>query len=159
MCLFFCFNMKNGTMYYIINGPNLNLLGKREPNIYGSESFEDFLIRLKKDFPTMDLVYFQSNIEGELIDFLHKIGFSAAGILLNAGGYTHTSVALRDAISAISAPVIEVHLSNVMAREEFRHISMLTGVCSGCISGFGLGSYRLGLSYFLDKKSGFQQDS
>jgi 3-dehydroquinate dehydratase II len=144
-------------MYYIINGPNLNLLGKREPSVYGTESFEDFFEILKKDFPTMELIYFQSNIEGELIDFLHKIGFSASGILLNAGGYTHTSVALRDAISAISAPVVEVHLSNVMAREAFRHISMLTAVCTGCIAGFGLESYRLGLVYFLNKKSGFQQ--
>jgi 3-dehydroquinate dehydratase II len=144
-------------MYYIINGPNLNLLGKREPSVYGNESFEDFFEILKKDFPAMELVYFQSNIEGELIDFLHKIGFSASGILLNAGGYTHTSVALRDAISAINTPVVEVHLSNVMAREAFRHISMLTAVCVGCISGFGMESYRLGLVHFLNKKSGFQQ--
>jgi 3-dehydroquinate dehydratase-2 len=135
-------------LYHIINGPNLNLLGKREPSIYGNISFEDFFIILKKDFPDLDIAYFQSNVEGELINYLHEIGFSAQGILLNAGGYTHTSVALRDAISAISAPVIEIHLSNTMAREAFRHVSLLAAVCKGSISGFGMESYRLGLAYF-----------
>lgn len=135
-------------MYHIINGPNLNLLGKREPGIYGNTSFEDFFLVLKKDFPALDLTYFHSNVEGELINYLHEVGFSAQGILLNAGGYTHTSVALRDAISAIPAPVIEIHLSNTMAREAFRHISLLAAVCKGSIAGFGMESYRLGLTYF-----------
>lgn len=125
------------------------MLGKREPSIYGNTSFEAFFLLLQKDFPTLSLVYFQSNIEGELINFLHEIGFSAQGIVLNAGGYTHTSVALRDAISAIAAPVIEIHLSNTMAREEFRHVSLLAAVCKGSIAGFGLESYRLGLAYFV----------
>jgi 3-dehydroquinate dehydratase II len=136
-------------MYHIINGPNLNLLGKREPSIYGSTSFETYLDELRQDFPAVEIAYFQSNIEGELINYLHEIGFSSAGILLNAGGYTHTSVALRDAISAIATPVVEVHLSNIYAREAFRHTSLLSAVCKGSISGFGLMSYRLALLSFL----------
>ena len=136
-------------MYHIINGPNLNLLGKREPSIYGSTSFEVYLDELRQDFPAVEIAYFQSNIEGELINYLHEIGFSSAGILLNAGGYTHTSVALRDAISAITTPVVEVHLSNIYAREAFRHTSLLSAVCKGSISGFGLMSYRLALQSFL----------
>ena len=136
-------------MYHIINGPNLNLLGKREPSVYGSISFETYLDELRQAFPTLEIAYFQSNIEGELINYLHEVGFSSAGILLNAGGYTHTSVALRDAISAITTPVVEVHLSNIYAREAFRHTSLLSAVCKGSISGFGLMSYRLALMSFL----------
>lgn len=134
----------------IINGPNLNLLGKREPDIYGSESFEDFFKELKDVYVAdVQLEYFQSNIEGEIIDKLHKVGFSYKGIILNAGGYTHTSVAIRDAIKAIETPVVEVHISNIAAREEFRNTSMISGVCKGTISGFGLESYVLALDSFL----------
>ncbi|MES2590199.1 MAG: type II 3-dehydroquinate dehydratase [Bacteroidota bacterium] len=129
----------------IINGPNLNLLGTREPQIYGNLSFENYFVELKTKFP-FELDYFQTNIEGEIIDKLQQS--KADGIILNAGGYTHTSVAIRDCITAISTPVIEVHLSNVMAREDFRHVSMLSSVCEGCIFGFGLKSYDLALEYF-----------
>ncbi|MHC5309440.1 type II 3-dehydroquinate dehydratase [Myroides sp. LJL116] len=132
----------------IINGPNLNLLGKREPHIYGSLSFEDYLEQLKASFPTLDIEYYQSNIEGELIDKIHQVGFSYDGIILNAGAYTHTSIALADAISGITTKVIEVHISNTFAREEFRHHSYLSKVCQGVIVGFGLKSYNLALSYF-----------
>ena len=137
-------------MYHIINGPNLNLLGKREPDIYGNTDFETFLAALRQEFSPLTIDYYQSNVEGKMIDYLHEVGFSSQGILLNAGGYTHTSVALRDAIAAISAPVIEVHLSNIYAREPFRHTSMIAAVCRGSISGFGLQSYRLGLMYLRD---------
>lgn len=130
----------------IINGPNLNLLGKREPQIYGNLSFEDYFQQLKQDSKA-ELVYFQTNIEGEIIDAIQQA--DADGIVLNAGGYTHTSVAIRDCISAVSVPVVEVHLSNVAAREEFRHVSMLSAVCAGCIFGFGLKSYDLAIEYFL----------
>lgn len=133
----------------IINGPNLNLLGKREPGIYGNESFEDYFEKLKQQFPAVELVYFQNNTEGKMIDFLHEIGFSYDGILLNAGGYTHTSVAIRDAISAIKTPVLEIHISNVHAREEFRHKSMIAPVCKGTIAGLGMKGYALGIAYFL----------
>lgn len=134
----------------IINGPNLNLLGKRETSIYGTESFEDFYEDLKQIYGSdIQLSYFQSNIEGELVDQLQKVGFKWDGILLNAGGYTHTSVAIRDAIAAIETPVIEVHLSNIYAREEFRQHSLLSGVCRGVIAGFGLDSYVLALDSFL----------
>lgn len=133
----------------IINGPNLNLLGKREPGIYGNESFEDYFEKLKQQFPTVELVYFQNNTEGKMIDFLHEIGFSYDGILLNAGGYTHTSVAIRDAISAIKTPVLEIHISNVHAREEFRHKSMIAPVCKGTIAGLGMKGYALGIAYFI----------
>ena len=129
----------------IINGPNLNLLGSREPGIYGEESFSEFLDRLKSDYPNIEISYFQSNIEGEIINQLHETGFGYDGIILNAGGYTHTSVAIRDAIKAIKTPVVEVHISNVYAREEFRHKSMLTAVCMGVIAGFGLNSYKLAI--------------
>lgn len=132
----------------IINGPNLNLLGKREPDVYGDTSFESFFEDLKKVFPDIDLEYFQSNIEGELIDKLHEVGFSYNGILLNAGGYTHTSVAISDAIAAIETPVLEVHISNIYKREEFRHKSVISKECVGMISGLGLKSYILGLLYF-----------
>ncbi|MBR2034863.1 MAG: type II 3-dehydroquinate dehydratase [Prevotella sp.] len=127
----------------IINGPNLNLLGKREPGIYGSSSFGDYLEELKAKYPELDIDYYQSNIEGELIDKMHEVGFSADGIVLNAGAYTHTSVALYDCIRAISTPVIEVHISNVHQREQFRHHSMISSACRGVICGFGLDSYRL----------------
>ena len=126
----------------IINGPNLNLLGKREPGIYGSSSFGDYLEELKAKYPELDIDYYQSNIEGELIDKMHEVGFSADGIVLNAGAYTHTSVALHDCIRAISTPVIEVHISNVHQREQFRHHSMISSACRGVICGFGLDSYR-----------------
>lgn len=133
----------------IINGPNLNLLGKREPGIYGNESFESYFEKLKTQYPDVQLSYFQSNIEGEMINHLHEIGFSYDGILLNAGGYTHTSVALRDAISAIKTPVLEIHISNIHAREEFRHKSMIAPACVGSICGLGMKGYALGVAYFL----------
>lgn len=129
----------------IINGPNLNLLGKREPEKYGNSSFEDYLAVLRKHYPESDFGYFQSNVEGELINEIHKAGFSSDGIILNAGGYTHTSVAIGDAIAAVKAPVIEVHITNIAAREEFRHTSLIGRSCAGSIAGFGLDSYRLGV--------------
>jgi 3-dehydroquinate dehydratase-2 len=134
----------------IINGPNLNLLGKREPDVYGDISFDEFFGDIKDVYSDeIQLTYFQSNIEGELIDKLQEVGFTYHGIILNAGGYTHTSVAIRDAVSAIKTPVIEVHISNIFAREEFRHTSLLSPVCKGIISGFGLESYVLALDSFL----------
>lgn len=136
----------------IINGPNLNLLGKREPTIYGSQTFEQYFESLKLKFPMLQLTYFQSNKEGELIDKLHEVGFAIDGIVLNAGGYTHTSVAIGDAIAAIQTPVIEVHISNVHAREDFRHHSYLSKNCAGIIVGFGMESYALALTHFADKQ-------
>ncbi|MBA2499747.1 MAG: type II 3-dehydroquinate dehydratase [Chitinophagaceae bacterium] len=136
----------------IINGPNLNLLGKREPGIYGNLPFEEFLEQLKKIFTDIDISYFQSNIEGELIDELQKVGFNVDGIILNPGGYTHTSVAIGDAIAAITAPVIEVHISNVQAREDFRKISLVSANCAGTISGLGMTGYRLALEWFVFSK-------
>jgi 3-dehydroquinate dehydratase-2 len=134
----------------IINGPNLNLLGKREPDVYGEITFDDFFEDVKDIYSgEVQLSYFQSNIEGELIDKIQEVGFSYHGILLNAGGYTHTSVAIRDAIAAVKTPVIEVHISNIYAREEFRQHSMISAVCKGIISGFGLESYVLALDSFL----------
>lgn len=127
----------------IINGPNLNLLGKREPDVYGNIPFEVYLEKLKAAYPQYDIVYYQSNIEGELIDKIHETGFSYDGIVLNAGAYAHTSVALHDAVKAIKAPVVEVHVSNVFAREAFRHHSFLSRACKGVIVGFGMDSYRL----------------
>ena len=132
----------------IINGPNLNLLGVREPDVYGSTSFNDFLPRLRACFPDVQIDYFQSNIEGELIDKLQAVGFQCDGIVLNAGAYTHTSIALADCIRAISAPVVEVHISNVHQREAFRHQSMIAAACRGVICGFGLDSYRLAIESF-----------
>lgn len=129
----------------IINGPNLNLLGKREPGIYGSETFEAYFETLKARFPDMELSYFQSNIEGEIIDQLHHCGFDFDGIILNAGAYTHTSIAIGDAIKAVKTPVIEVHISNTLAREDFRHVSYITPVAKGLIMGFGMKSYELAL--------------
>lgn len=131
-----------------MNGPNLNLLGKREPEVYGSTNFESYFETLKDTFSNLSLTYFQSNIEGELINKLHEVGFEYDGIVLNAGAYTHTSVALRDAISGIETPVIEVHISNTHQREDFRHKSFISPVCKGVILGFGLDSYRLALASF-----------
>lgn len=135
----------------IINGPNLNLLGKREPDIYGSNSFEGYFQGLQKEFAELELSMFQSNHEGELLDKLHEAGFSYDGIVFNAAAYTHTSVAIGDAVSAISTPVVEVHISNVHAREPFRHHSYLSKHCAGVIVGFGLESYRLAVQYFANK--------
>ena len=132
----------------IINGPNLNLLGVREPNVYGSTSFDDFLPRLRACFPDVQIDYFQSNIEGKLIDKLQAVGFQCDGIVLNAAAYTHTSIALADCIRAISAPVVEVHISNVHQREDFRHQSMIAAACRGVICGFGLDGYRLAIESF-----------
>ena len=131
----------------IINGPNLNLLGKREPEVYGSEGFDTFLEKLRKDNPDINIDYFQSNVEGELINHLQQVGFSVDGIILNPGGYTHTSVALGDAIAAIKAPVIEVHISNVHAREDFRKISHVSAKAKGTICGLGLQGYALAIDY------------
>jgi 3-dehydroquinate dehydratase-2 len=135
----------------IINGPNLNLLGKREPGIYGSASFEDYLVTLRAAYPDVEIAYFQSNIEGEMINKIHEVGFSYDGIVLNAGAYTHTSVALQDAIRAVKTPVVEVHISNVHTREEFRHHSMISCACLGVICGFGMDSYRLGVEALLKR--------
>ena len=135
----------------IINGPNLNLLGRREPEIYGGRSFEDYFAELQQKFPGVKLSYFQSNIEGEIITKLHETGFGHTGIILNAGAYTHTSIAIADAIAAIHSPVIEVHISNVYKREEFRHSSMLAASCKGVITGFGMHSYRLAVESLLLK--------
>ena len=133
----------------IINGPNLNLLGLREPVIYGSQSFEDYLLELKSVYSILEIDYFQSNVEGELINKLHEVGFEYDGIIINAGGYTHTSVAIADAIAGINTPVIEVHISNIYAREEFRHVSLTGKNCRGVLTGFGLDGYRLALESFL----------
>jgi 3-dehydroquinate dehydratase-2 len=135
----------------IINGPNLNLLGKREPGIYGSASFEDYLVTLRAAYPDVEISYFQSNIEGEMINKIHEVGFSFDGIVLNAGAYTHTSVALQDAIRAVKTPVVEVHISNVHTREEFRHHSMISCACLGVICGFGMDSYRLGVEALIKR--------
>lgn len=133
----------------ILNGPNLNLLGKREPEIYGSTSFEEYFETLKTKFQDLDLHYFQSNIEGEIIDKIHETGFDFDAILINAGGYTHTSVAISDAIAGVTTPVLEVHISNIYKREEFRHKSIISKECVGMISGLGLKGYELGIQYFL----------
>lgn len=134
----------------IINGPNLNLIGKREPDVYGARSFEDYLKDLRVRYPQVQLDYYQSNHEGELIDCIHACGFEADGIILNAGAYTHTSVALHDALRAVPAPAIEVHISNVHQREEFRHQSLISAACRGVICGFGLDSYRLAVEAFIN---------
>jgi 3-dehydroquinate dehydratase-2 len=133
----------------IINGPNLNLLGIREPGIYGRQTFEEFLSGLREKYPAIQIDYFQSNVEGELVNELHRVGFSYDGILLNAAAYTHTSVALGDAVSSIKTPVIEIHISNVAAREDFRNRSFIAPKCAGTIAGLGLKGYELGLLYFL----------
>jgi len=137
----------------IINGPNLNLLGKREPDVYGNTSFESYLLSLRKKYPDVALEYFQSNIEGELIDKIHETGFTFDGIILNAGAYTHTSIALYDAIKAVITPVVEVHISNVYARESFRHKSIISAACKGIIAGFGMDSYRLAIEAIYTPKS------
>ena len=133
----------------VLNGPNLNLLGKREPGIYGSDSMETSLAALQERFPQVKLSYYQSNVEGELINKLHEVGFTYDGIVFNAGAYTHTSVALHDAIKAINTPVVEVHISNVYQRETYRHTSLITGACLGVIGGFGMDSYRLAIEALL----------
>ncbi|MCB0718953.1 MAG: type II 3-dehydroquinate dehydratase [Bacteroidetes bacterium] len=136
----------------IINGPNLNLLGTREPGTYGSESIEDVIQSLRRSFPDAELDHFQSNVEGELIDRLHRANTDGVdGVIFNPGGYTHTSVALRDAVASISVDVVEVHISNVTAREDFRHVSLIAPVCAGIIAGFGTIGYRLAVRYFLDR--------
>ncbi len=135
----------------ILNGPNLNLLGRREPGIYGARGFEDYFVELKERFANVaELTYFQSNHEGDLLDKLHEVGFSYDGVVLNAGAYTHTSIALQDAIRGIQAPVVEVHISNVHQREEFRHRSLISCACRGVICGFGLDSYRLAVESFIN---------
>lgn len=138
----------------IINGPNLNLLGTREKSIYGSQTFEDYFKTLKERFPALSLEYYQSNVEGELINKLHEVGFSFHGVVFNGGGYTHTSVAISDAIASINTPVVEVHISNIHAREEFRHLSVITKECAGLITGFGLAGYDLGLTFLQDHMNG-----
>ena len=137
----------------IINGPNLNLLGRREPGKYGTVTFEDYLSSLKMRYPEIEFDYFQSNIEGEIIDEIHQKGFVSDGIILNAGGYTHTSVAIADAIASVNAPVVEVHITNIAAREEFRHTSLIARSCAGSVAGFGLDSYRLGAEALLELSS------
>lgn len=136
----------------ILNGPNLNLLGVREPEIYGSRHFEEYLEYLRGKYKNVNIEYEQSNIEGELIEKIHEAGFTCDGIILNAGGYTHTSVALADAVAAVTAPVVEVHISNVARRESFRHTSFLSAVCVGTITGFGMNSYELGIQALLARK-------
>jgi len=133
----------------IINGPNLNLLGLREPSIYGAEGFDTYMAQLKSLYSIIDIDYYQSNVEGELINKLHEVGFSYDGIIINAGGYTHTSVAIADAIAAIQTPVVEVHISNIYAREEYRHVSLTGKNCKGVLTGFGLDGYRLAIESFL----------
>ena len=135
----------------ILNGPNLNLLGVREKSIYGETSFDDYLAGLREFYKMVEIDYYQSNVEGELINKIHEVGVACDGIILNAGAYTHTSIAIADAISAISCPVIEVHISNTAKREPFRHVSYLTAVCRGVIAGFGLKSYELALQALLDE--------
>ncbi len=136
----------------IINGANLNLLGTREPGIYGNEDFDTYLIKLRQSYPEIQIDYFQNNVEGEIINLLQANGFNSDGIILNAGGYTHTSVAIADAVAAIQSPVVEVHISNIMAREEQRHNSLLTKYCKGLIAGLGLKGYELALLYFMENK-------
>ncbi|SFH50424.1 type II 3-dehydroquinate dehydratase [Pedobacter insulae] len=133
----------------IINGPNLNLLGIREPSIYGAEGFDSYIDKLRELYSILEIEYYQSNVEGELINKLHEVGFSFDGIIINAGGYTHTSVAIADAIAAINTPVIEVHISNIYAREEYRHVSLTGKNCRGVLTGFGLDGYRLAIESFL----------
>lgn len=135
----------------IINGPNLNLLGKRETDIYGNKSFEDYLNELKKKYPDVEFSYFQSNVEGELVNELQRVGYNSDGIILNPAGYTHTSVAIGDAVAAIKSPVVEVHISNVHAREDFRKLSHVSGKSAGSIFGLGLKGYELALQYLLEK--------
>ena len=136
----------------IVNGPNLNLLGTREPHIYGDQSFEQYLVQLQERFPQMELYYYQSNVEGELINFLHGCMGNVQGVILNAGAYTHTSIALADAIAAIGIPVVEVHISNVLAREDYRKTSFIAAKCVGSISGLGMEGYALAVGYFFSSQ-------
>lgn len=136
----------------IINGPNLNLLGKRETSIYGSQSFDEFFQTLQARFPAIELSYYQSNVEGEIVNKLHEVGFSFDGIVINAGAYTHTSVAIHDAIGGINTPVAEVHISNVYAREEFRHKSLITSKCVGMLTGFGMEGYAMAINFLINKE-------
>ncbi|MCD4730305.1 MAG: type II 3-dehydroquinate dehydratase [Bacteroidales bacterium] len=136
---------------YIINGPNLNLLGKRETSIYGKISFDDYLSQLKSEFQQLQIDYYQSNVEGEIINKLQEVGFKYDGIILNAGGYTHTSVAIADSVKAIETPVIEVHISNIFSREEYRHVSLIAPNAKGSIIGFGMDSYRLAIEGLIRK--------
>jgi 3-dehydroquinate dehydratase-2 len=138
----------------IINGPNLNLLGKREPEVYGTRSFSSYLDELIAKYPSVELQYYQSNVEGELVNKIQEMGFSVDGIILNAGAYTHTSIAISDAIAAIPSPVLEVHISNIYAREEYRHKSIISAHCKGLIAGLGLQAYDLAIHYFLNLKEG-----
>ncbi|WP_205945347.1 type II 3-dehydroquinate dehydratase [Pedobacter hiemivivus] len=133
----------------IINGPNLNLLGLREPGIYGNQSFDEYVKTLRDIYSIIEIDYFQSNVEGELINKLHEVGFTYDGIVINAGGYTHTSVAIADAIAAIKTPVVEVHISNIYAREEYRHVSLTGKNCKGVLTGFGMDGYRLAIESLL----------
>lgn len=133
----------------IINGPNLNLLGVREPDVYGHRTFEDYLTELRSAFPAVQIDYYQSNVEGELINKIHEVGFTYDGIILNAGGYSHSSVALHDAIAAITTPVVEVHISNIFAREEYRHHSLISPVVRGVICGLGLSGYHLAVQHLV----------
>ena len=137
----------------IINGPNLNLLGKRETSIYGNQSFEEFFDLLKKRFSSIDIHYYQSNVEGEIINKLHEVGFSFDGIIINAGAYTHTSVAIHDAVGGIKTPVVEVHISNVYGREEYRHKSLITSKCVGMLTGFGMEGYAMALDFLTNRKN------
>ena len=141
--------MNNKKHILVLNGPNLNLLGKREPGIYGNDSMESCLAHLRVSFPEVEVEYYQSNVEGELINKLHEVGFTYDGVALTAGAYTHTSVAIHDAIKAIEAPVVEVHISNVYQRETYRHTSLITGACVGVIGGFGMNSYKLAIEALL----------
>lgn len=135
----------------IINGPNLNLVGVREPEVYGCQGMEDFIAQLQQEYPQVQLDYFQSNVEGELINKIQEVGFSYDGIIINAGGYSHTSIAILDAIKSVTAPAVEVHISNIFAREEYRHHSLLTSACRGMICGLGLKGYRLAVEYLMDR--------
>ncbi|TXH31113.1 MAG: type II 3-dehydroquinate dehydratase [Cyclobacteriaceae bacterium] len=137
--------------FQIINGPNLNLLGKREPEVYGSKTFDAFYDELKKRFPQVSFNYYQSNVEGEIINKLQEVGFSSDAIILNAGAYTHTSIAIHDAIASIKTPVVEVHISNIYAREEFRHTSLITSKCAGLITGFGMEGYAMAVQWALNR--------
>ena len=134
----------------IINGPNLNLLGRRQTDIYGTNDFSSFLNKLQEKYPEIELDYYQSNVEGEIVNMIHEVGFSYDGIIINAGGYTHTSISIADALVAVETPAIEVHLTNILAREEYRHMSFIAHACSGSIMGFGLDSYRLGLEGLIE---------
>lgn len=136
---------------HIINGPNLNLTGKREPEIYGHDNFDALLVRLNEKYPEHQFEYFQSNVEGEIINRLHEVGFTADGIIINPGGYSHTSVAIADAVSAVTSTVIEVHLSNIYSREEFRHVSLTGAKCKGVISGFGMKGYEMAAGVIVEK--------